>query len=73
MRAFRKYLRETYPLTHEKLELTMIGGYTMLFRWQGSGKSGKKPVLFMAHQDVVPVTPGTEGDWEHDPFGGGDH
>ena len=68
--GFQKYLRETYPLTHEKLELTMIGGYTMLFRWQGSGKSGKKPVLFMAHQDVVPVTPGTEGDWEHDPFGG---
>jgi len=24
----------------------------------------------MAHQDVVPVTPGTEGDWKHPPFGG---
>ena len=24
----------------------------------------------MAHHDVVPVTPGTEGDWKHPPFDG---
>ncbi|MBW2258407.1 MAG: M20/M25/M40 family metallo-hydrolase, partial [Deltaproteobacteria bacterium] len=28
------------------------------------------PVLFIAHQDVVPVEPGTEGDWEAPPFSG---
>lgn len=26
--------------------------------------------LLLAHQDVVDVVPGTEGQWEHDPFGG---
>lgn len=27
-----------------------------------------KPMLLMAHQDVVPVIAGTEGSWEHPPF-----
>jgi carboxypeptidase PM20D1 len=27
-------------------------------------------MLLMAHHDVVPVTPGTEGDWRHPPFDG---
>ena len=29
-----------------------------------------RPIILMAHQDVVPVTPGTEGDWKHPPFDG---
>ena len=29
-----------------------------------------KPALFMSHLDVVPVVPGTEGDWLHGPFSG---
>ena len=29
-----------------------------------------KGALFMSHQDVVPVVPGTEGDWLHGPFSG---
>ena len=29
-----------------------------------------KPALFMSHQDVVPVIPGTEKDWRHAPFSG---
>jgi carboxypeptidase PM20D1 len=27
-------------------------------------------ILFTAHTDVVPIEPGTEGDWEHPPFDG---
>jgi carboxypeptidase PM20D1 len=27
-----------------------------------------KPILLMAHQDVVPIAPGTEGDWQQPPF-----
>ncbi|MBE5781338.1 MAG: M20/M25/M40 family metallo-hydrolase, partial [Clostridiales bacterium] len=68
--GLHKYLEETYPLTHAKLEKQIIGKRTLFYRWAGNGKSGKKPLLFMAHQDVVPVTPGTEGDWLHDPYGG---
>ncbi len=28
------------------------------------------PIALMAHQDVVPIAPGTEGDWEVAPFSG---
>ena len=54
--GLHKYLEETYPLTHAKLEKQIIGKRTLFYRWAGNGKSGKKPLLFMAHQDVVPVT-----------------
>ena len=29
-----------------------------------------QPIALMAHQDVVPIAPGTEGDWEVAPFSG---
>ena len=41
----------------------------MLYTWPGT-ESGLKPILLMGHGDVVPVEPGTEGDWEHPPFAG---
>src|SRR6202012_5372513 len=37
--------------------------------WRGSDPT-LAPVILMAHQDVVPVTPGTEKDWTHPPFSG---
>lgn len=41
----------------------------MLISWPGT-ETGLKPVLFDAHYDVVPVEPGTEGDWLQPAFGG---
>jgi acetylornithine deacetylase/succinyl-diaminopimelate desuccinylase-like protein len=37
----------------------------MTVRYRGDGSSGKKPILFMAHMDVVDAK---REDWEHDPF-----
>lgn len=37
----------------------------MIIRYQGDGSSGKKPILFSAHLDVVPADP---NDWQRDPF-----
>lgn len=68
--AMHAYLEKTYPLLHQHLEKTVINGYSLLYHWKGTGESGLNPVLLMAHQDVVPVTPGTEQDWEHDGFSG---
>jgi carboxypeptidase PM20D1 len=42
---------------------------TLIYKWQGSD-AGAKPIILMAHQDVVPVTPGTEKDWKYPPFAG---
>lgn len=57
-------LRETFPLVHERLELTRVHDHALLFRWPG--RSQERPLVLMAHQDVVPA----EGEWSHDPFGG---
>ncbi|OJW26944.1 MAG: peptidase M20, partial [Sphingopyxis sp. 65-8] len=39
------------------------------YQWQGSDPAAA-PIIVMAHQDVVPVTPGTEKDWKYPPFAG---
>jgi carboxypeptidase PM20D1 len=61
--AFHEALRRHFPLLHDKLELTRIGRHGLLFHWPGA--SAARPVVLMAHIDVVPV----EGTWRHPPFG----
>ena len=38
-------------------------------RWEGSDPAAK-PIALLAHQDVVPIAPKTEADWQHPPFDG---
>lgn len=64
------YLEQTYPLVHKHLTKTVINDYSLLYHWKGTGEGKEKPLLLMAHQDVVPVSPGTEGDWVHGGFSG---
>lgn len=37
----------------------------LLVRYRGDGRSGRKPILFASHMDVVPAKP---SDWVRDPF-----
>jgi carboxypeptidase PM20D1 len=70
--AFDRLLAELerqFPLLHERLDLTRVGSHGLLFRWAGA--SDAKPVVLMAHLDVVPVD--GEAPWQHDPFGGEIH
>ena len=62
-RGFHKVLEELFPLVFSHLEKTEIDG-NLLFHWKG--KSDKKPILLMSHQDVVVA----EGEWIHEPFSG---
>ena len=66
---FHAFLKETYPLVHEKLDLEIVSTRSLLYRWK-SAHPEKEPIALLAHQDVVPVTPGTEADWEYPPFSG---
>ena len=66
---FHAFLKEAYPLVHEKLDLQIISTRSLMYRWK-SAHPEREPIALLAHQDVVPVTPGTEGDWTHAPFGG---
>ena len=63
------WLQATYPAAHAGMSRTVLAGHTLVYTWRGSDPS-LPAVLLMAHQDVVPVTPGTEGDWKHPPFAG---
>lgn len=62
------WLAATYPKTHAAMSQDKIG-QTLVYSWPGSDTAAQ-PIIMMAHQDVVPVTPGTEQDWKHDPFAG---
>ena len=69
--AFHDFLKERYPLMHEKLELTVIARGSLVFRWKGT-RSDLGPIALLSHQDVVPISEGTLDDWKHDPFEGVD-
>lgn len=63
---FHSWLRTSYPHVHSKLELTYVNTYSLLYRWPGKNKNSK-PILFVAHQDVVPAN---ESSWLHSPYSG---
>jgi carboxypeptidase PM20D1 len=63
------WLAATYPAAHAAMGREVVGGHTLVYTWPGSDPS-RHPIVLMAHHDVVPVTPGTEGDWKHPPFDG---
>lgn len=67
--ALHAWLAETFPRVHASLQKEMVGGFGLIFTWPGS-EAALRPVLLMAHQDVVPVSPETEADWTHPPFAG---
>lgn len=66
---FHAFLKESYPLIHEKLECKTFSTRSLMYRWKGAD-STKEPICLLAHQDVVPVTEGTEDDWEYPAFSG---
>ena len=66
---FKKYLAETYPRVHAELTYEAVNTYSLLYHWK-SNNSDKKPVLLMAHYDVVPVEDGSEALWSFPPFSG---
>ncbi len=65
--AFRAYLAQHYPRVHDRLELELISRHSLLFRWPG-GEPSLPGTVLLAHQDVVPVDTGSEGDWDHPPY-----
>jgi carboxypeptidase PM20D1 len=80
LQDFQTYLTSTYPAVFSKLlliranhgdsNLSVHPAFTsLLIEWKGTNPT-LDPILLLAHQDVVPVEPGTEGDWEAPAFSG---
>lgn len=66
--AFDEFVAELarqFPTLHERLELTRVDTHGLLFHW--AGRSSARPVVLMAHLDVVPVE--EDAPWQHPPFG----
>jgi len=60
-RRFHKVLESNFPNVFSKCVVEDLDG-NLLIRWKGIKKD--KPILFMNHQDVVPVS----GDWKYPGF-----
>lgn len=67
--GFHDFLKKTYPKLHETLKRQVISDYSLLYTWQGKD-SKLKPILLIAHIDVVPVEPNSISKWTHPPFEG---
>lgn len=62
----QKVMDEIFPNVANTVEKNVFEGGSLLYRWKGKDASAK-PIVLMAHQDVVPAP--SEG-WNHPPFSG---
>lgn len=62
---FVALLGEMYPAAMAQLSFERAGKTGLIYRWKGS--SAEKPVVLMAHYDVVPAK---AEEWSFDPFSG---
>jgi carboxypeptidase PM20D1 len=72
LRHLHAFLAEAFPRTHAALAREVVGEHSLLFTWPGAGDAAGRPILLMAHMDVVPAEEGAggEGAWTHPPFAG---
>lgn len=66
---FTDFIKKTYPLVDSLLEKKTFNSFSFLYKWRGSN-AGLKPIILMAHTDVVPVIEENRKNWKHDSFGG---
>lgn len=64
-RDMQKVMKDIFPNVYSTLEQTTFKGESILFKWVG--KSNEKPIVLMAHQDVVPAD---KKGWDFEPFKG---
>ncbi len=66
---FHHFLQQTYPNIKRSLGREIVNHLNLLYTWKGSDPS-LKPILLMAHIDVVPAEESTLSRWTHPPFSG---
>ncbi len=62
-------LEKNFPHVHSTLKREIVGQASLLYTWQGKDPS-LDPVLFAAHQDVVPAEESSLSQWKYPPFSG---
>lgn len=66
---FHAFLTESFPVLHKSLARETVNQHSLLYTWQGS-RAELKPILLLAHLDVVPVDAEHSPRWRHPPFAG---
>jgi carboxypeptidase PM20D1 len=69
LRKLHTLLEQSFPRLHAVLRREQVGELSLLYTWPGTDPSAR-PILLLAHQDVVPISPGTESLWHAAPFSG---
>jgi carboxypeptidase PM20D1 len=65
---FHAFLAGAFPLAHQRLTRQVVD-HSLFYEWKGTDNQ-LKPILLMAHMDVVPVDKAMESSWRHPPFAG---
>lgn len=69
LQGMQAHIENSFPAFHAAAKREVVAGYSLLYAWEGSDPKAA-PIALLAHQDVVPVAPGTEKDWQQPPFDG---
>lgn len=64
-----KYITAKYPTIMNTAKLDHVNTHGLIITWEGS-QPLQKPILMLAHQDVVPVLPDKVDDWTYPPYQG---
>lgn len=66
---FKLFLEVSYPTVHQKLPRQLFSKYSYMYTWKGQDTT-LKPIVLMAHMDVVPVEREVEHKWSYPSFSG---
>jgi carboxypeptidase PM20D1 len=69
LRGLQAHIASSFPAFHAVAKRETVATYSLLYTWEGSDPKAA-PIALLAHQDVVPVAPGTAKDWQAPPFDG---
>ena len=69
LRGMHAHIEKSFPAFHAAARREVVADYSLLYTWEGSDPKAQ-PIALLAHQDVVPVAPGTDKDWQHPPYDG---
>ncbi len=68
-RDLHVYLQQNFPQAHAALRKEIVSEHSVLYIWQGRNPA-LKPIVLLAHLDVVPADEEAAGGWTHPPFAG---
>ena len=67
--GLHQFLDQAFPHVHETLKREVVAEYSLLYTWKGQDER-LKPLLLMAHMDVVPAESQSGSGWTYPAFEG---